>query len=257
MDTSVSCRPTIPSTEVASGVVQLIIVDDDHLFRETLALTLIDEGYEVATFSGGSAALDHLSSGGRADVVLLDWRMPGMSGLEVLRSLRCSGNTVPVLFLTRLSEEAYEETALDGGAVDFIDKSRRPSILVRRIGLIADGVRLATVGRQPGDALRLGRLDLRFDTNRASWDGKLIDFTIGEFKTIALLALRTGEHVSYREIYDLLRGKNFAAGYGDDGYRTNVRTLIKRIRRKFRTVDPECEHIHNDPGFGYRYDWLV
>ena len=123
--------------------------------------------------------------------------------------------------------------------------------------MIAEGMRLATVGRQPGDALRLGRLDLRFDINRASWDDKLIDFTIGEFKTIALLALRTGEHVSYREIYDLLRGKNFAAGYGDNGYRTNVRSLIKRIRTKFRTVDPEREHIHNDPGFGYRYDWFT
>jgi two-component system response regulator ChvI len=74
-----------------------------------------------------------------------------------------------------------------------------------------------------------------------------------EFKIVALLALRTGEDVSYREIYDLVHGKDFTSGYGDEGYRPNVRTFIKRIRRKFHDVDPGFTHIQNYPGFGYRY----
>jgi two-component system, OmpR family, response regulator ChvI len=183
--------------------------------------------------------------------------MPGMNGLEVLRTLRRSGNTTPVIFLTVLSEDIYEEAALEGGAVDFIDKSRRLSILVKRLRLIAEGARPAPEadGRQAGDVLHLGRLELRFDINRASWAGTPIDLTLTEFKIVALLALRTGEDVSYREIYDLVHGKNFVAGYGDEGYRANVRTFIKRIRKKLRDVDPEFEHIHNYAGFGYR--WLA
>ncbi len=94
---------------------------------------------------------------------------------------------------------------------------------------------------------------MRFDINRASWAGTPIDLTLTEFKIIALLALRTGEDVSYREIYDLVHGKNFVAGYGDEGYRANVRTFIKRIRKKLRDVDSEFEHIHNYAGFGYRW----
>ena len=117
----------------------------------------------------------------------------------------------------------------------------------------AHGLRRHRGGKQSTDVLRLGRLELRFDINRASWSGTLIDLTLTEFKILALLALHTGEDVSYREIYDLVHGKNFAAGYGDQGYRGNVRTFIKRIRSKFHIVDPEGEHIHNDLGFGYRW----
>jgi len=175
----------------------------------------------------------------------------------VLRSLRRAGNTTPVIFLTVLSEDIYEEAALEGGAVDFIDKSRRLSILIKRLRLIAEGSRPASDGngRQVSDVLHIGHLELRFDINRASWAGTPIDLTLTEFKIVALLALRTGEDVSYREIYDLVHGKNFVAGYGDEGYRANVRTFIKRIRKKLREVDSEFEHIHNYAGFGYR--WLA
>ncbi len=64
----------------------IVLVDDDDLFRESLGLNLLDEGYEVSSYAGGAPALEHFAAGGRADVVLLDWRMPGMNGLEVLRS---------------------------------------------------------------------------------------------------------------------------------------------------------------------------
>ena len=240
-----------------SDAIRIVIVDDDDLFRESLGLNLIDEGYEVTSFSGGQAALDHFATGGTADVLLLDWRMPGMNGLEVLRSLRRAGNTTPVIFLTVLSEDIYEQAALEGGAVDFIDKSRRLSILVKRLRLIAEGVRtaptLVTEGRQSGDVLHLGHLELRFDVNRASWSGTPIDLTLTEFKIIALLALRTGEDVSYREIYDLVHGKNFVSGHGEEGYRANVRTFVKRIRKKLHAVDPERQHIRNYARFGYRW----
>jgi two-component system response regulator ChvI len=240
-----------------SNAIRIVVGDDDDLFRETLALSLFDEGYEVTGFSGGPATLDHFASGGRAGVILLDWRMPGMNGLEVLRSLRGTGNTTPVIFLTMLSEDIYEEAALEGGAVDFIDKSRRLSILVRRLRLIAAGTPPKSNGRQSGDVLHLGRLSLRFDINRASWTGKPIDLTLTEFKIIALLALRNGEDVSYREIYDLVHGKNFVAGDGHEGYRSNVRAHFMRIRKKFRAADPEFDHIVNYTGFGYRYHWTA
>ena len=249
------------STSIASArdgqAPRIVLVDDDDLFRESLGLNLIDEGFAVTSFSSGAPALDYFASGGEADVVLLDWRMPGMNGLEVLRSLRRSGTTTPVIFLTVLSDDIYEEAALEGGAVDFIDKSRRLSILVKRLGLITEGTRppIDPDGRNVGDVLRLDRLELRFDINRANWAGHALDLTLTEFKIVALLALRTGEDVSYREIYDLVHGKNFVAGYGVEGFRANVRTFIKRIRKKFRDVDPDFEHIHNYAGFGYR--WLA
>jgi two-component system response regulator ChvI len=104
-----------------------------------------------------------------------------------------------------------------------------------------------------GDVTNLGRLELRFDINRAAWGGTTLDLTLTEFKIVALLASRTGEDVGYREIYDLVHGKDFVAGYGAEGYRANVRTFIKRIRKKFRDIDSDFDQIHNYAGYGYRW----
>lgn len=246
------------SAAAATQAARVVLVDDDDFFRESLGLNLLDEGFAVTSFSNGPAALDWFDRDGEADVVLLDWRMPGMNGLEVLRSLRERGKAVPVIFLTVLSEDIYEEAALAGGAVDFIDKSRRLPILLRRLKLITDGARPvpevpALEKRGPGDRLQLGSLELRFDISRACWNDKPLDLTLTEFKIVALMAMRAGEDVSYRELYDLVHGKDFIAGYGAEGFRANVRTFIKRIRKKFRDADPDFDHIENYAGFGYRW----
>jgi len=232
----------------------LLLVDDDDLFRESLGLNLIDEGYQVTSFTNGRDALAYFDRGGAADVVLLDWRMPILTGLDVLRRMRSAGITIPVIFLTVLSDDIYEEAALEGGAVDFIDKSRRLPILLKRLQLIAES------GRPSGDPeparaswLRLGPLTLRFDTNRAMWAERTVDLTLTEFKIVTLLAEKAGRDLGYREIYDLVHGKDFIAGHGSEGYRANVRTFIKRIRKKFREVDPGFDHIENYAGFGYRW----
>lgn len=231
----------------------LLLVDDDDLFRESLGLNLIDEGYEVTSFDNGRDALAYLQGGGGADAMLLDWRMPQLTGIEVLRHMRGSGIAIPVIFLTALSDDIYEEAALAGGAVDFIDKSRRLPILVRRLQLIAEGTRPAGDPEPRAAAIRLGRLELRFDINRARWAGQTIDLTLTEFRILSLLAEKAGQDVGYREIYDLVHGKDFVAGHGTEGYRANVRTFIKRIRRKFRDGDPGFDHIENYAGFGYRW----
>ncbi len=127
---------------------------------------------------------------------------------------------------------------------------------MKRLRLITEGTRPpvdADGRRNIGDVLHLDKLELRFDISRANWAGQPLDLTLTEFKIVALLALRTGEDVSYREIYDLVHGKDFVAGYGAEGFRANVRTFIKRIRKKFRDADPEFDHIHNYAGFGYRW----
>ena len=244
-------------TVAAASRIHMLLIDDDDEFRESLSLNLADEGFMVTTFADGPSALEHVAAGDSADVILLDWRMPGMNGLEVLRELRRRGVVTPVIFLTVLSDDIYEEAALAGGAVDFIDKSRRLSILVRRIELIAQGQRpLPDPSQQHAPTqLRLGQLELRLDTNRAFWRGSAIDLTLTEFRMLSRLALKAGEDVSYRELYDLVHGKDFQAGSGAEGYRVNVRTFMKRIRKKLRDIDPSFEEIHNYAGFGYR--WIV
>src|SRR3954464_2124891 len=115
------------------------LVDDDDLFRESLGMNLSDEGFEVVPFDRGHAALDYFADGGEADLILLDWRMPRMDGIETLRQLRARNIEVPVIFLTVLSDQIYEETALTGGALDFVEKSRSLPILLKRMQLMVRG----------------------------------------------------------------------------------------------------------------------
>ncbi len=236
---------------------RILLVDDDDLFRESLRLNLEDEGFDVIDVASGPRALAYFAGGQTADLVLLDWRMPDMDGLQVLGALDAKAVGVPVILLTVFGDPIHEEAALDGGAVDFVDKSRSFGILLKRMRLITDGAKPAPV---PGPADKgapavghFGALALSMGTKRARWNGRALGLTVTEFDVVALLAGRAGEDVSYREIYDTVRGPGFAAGYGAEGHRAAVRALIKRIRQKFRTADDSFDAIANYPGFGYRW----
>ncbi|WP_068436061.1 response regulator transcription factor [Magnetospirillum sp. XM-1] len=226
------------------------IVDDDPLFRETLAGNLGDAGYGVRAWADGEDFLEAMARDEQPDLLLLDWKMPGLNGIEVLRRMRAAQIALPVIFLTVLSDQIFEEAALLGGAVDFIEKSRSFTILERRIQLILG--RGKTTGPEAEAAtIRQGELGLDADSRRAQWRGRPVDLTVNEFAMVQALAAKAGRDISYRELYDAGRGKGFHGGAGEDGYRTNVRAAIKRIREKFKAVDPDFEQIGNYPGFGY------
>jgi two-component system response regulator ChvI len=251
--------PNANDLEVEAAVRRrIVVVDDDPLFLSTLTLNLEDAGFAVTAFTAGVAALDHLSAGGQPDAIILDWHMPEMDGLELLQRLRAQGLGAPAIFLTSLNQPIYEELALDRGAVDFVEKSRSFSIILKRLRLITDGAKPGAVAvpapaSAPAEAAPSGPLELRADSCRALWHGREVPLTLTEFHVVALLADKAGDDVSYREIYDVVRGEGFIAGIGNEGYRSNVRTMVKRIRQKFRDLDPAFDALENYPGFGYRW----
>jgi two-component system, OmpR family, response regulator ChvI len=100
-------------------------------------------------------------------------------------------------------------------------------------------------------SLTCNKLVLRPETGRALWNGVDVCLTLGEYKLIHLLVSNAGSFVTYRSLYDRLHFKGFIAGSGDDGFRANVRSAIKRIRTKFRACDPAFDEIENYTGFGY------
>ena len=236
---------------------RLLLVDDDDSFRESVGYNLDEAGFTVVDVASGQAALDLLAVDTSIALVLLDWKMPGLSGIEVLRRMRQSGLTVPVIFLTVLGNQIYEEAALQGGAVDFVEKSRSFGILLKRVTLILAGAKgepaPAVAGPAAGTVIRRGPLELHRDCCRAVWADTAVVLTVTEFKLVDFLATRVGQDVGYRELYDIVRGAGFVAGYGEDGFRSNVRAFVKRIRRKFRDVDDSFDEIESYSGFGYRW----
>jgi two-component system response regulator ChvI len=187
-----------------------------------------------------------------ADILVLDWRLPAGPGTELMRQLRERGVDLPIVFLSGLPATTYEATALDRGALDFVDKARGMAILAKRLQIVVGWTRREKSHRvRP--VLRLGALELHPELMRATWKGQDLDLTLSEFNIVYLLASHPGEYVTYRAIYDSVHGIGFIAGSGEDGFRANVRSSIKRIRNKFRAVDPRCREIENFAAVGYRW----
>lgn len=241
--------------ETKSSAIHIVFVEDDLLFRDALVRNLEDSGFEVRDFDTGEAALDYFEGGGRADVAILDWKLPGIAGIELLQKMGAKEKGIPVIFLTSLGDQVYEETALLNGASDFIEKSRSYSILLSRItGVLNRKDDLAKPElKSEGQKIVCGELTLSTDSNRAFWRDTKVDLTLAEFKIVHLLATNKDKDVPHREIYDNVRGPGFVAGDGTEGYRANVRTFIKRIRQRFREVDETFNRIQTYSGFGYRW----
>lgn len=232
--------------------VRVVLVDDDDDFREAIGGELGDEGFLVQGFGDGASMFEYFTQGGGGDVIVLDWRLPGASGLDILGQARRRGIMLPIIFLTGMPATAYESAALDGGALDFVNKSRGAAILAKRIRLILNaGKRPPEQSRQ--EIIRCGDLVLRPQVSRALWKESDVNLTVVEFNIVSLLVQSAGEYVTYRSIYDCVHHAGFIAGNGEDGYRTNVRSSIKRIRNKFRALDPDFSQIENFLAFGYRW----
>jgi len=248
---SVTSLPTDPLVDNrADGPIRLILVDDDDLYREAVGGELSDYGFEVVDFDDSQPLYDYFAAGQSADVIILDWNLPTTNGIDILPQLRRQGVMIPVIILTAMAGTNYEMTALDRGALDFIDKSRGVPVLAKRVQLIAEAAK-SPPDTPTEETLEIGELTLRPRLCRAYWRGTDVNLTVTEFNIIRRLVDNAGDHVSYRAIYDCVHHCGFIAGSGEDGYRTNVRSSVKRIRNKFRAIDPNFMEIENFPAFGY------
>jgi two-component system, OmpR family, response regulator ChvI len=184
--------------------------------------------------------------------------------IELWAAISWTAMRLPVVFLTgkfvpgnkqcvlasRESLNAYECVAFDQGAVDFIPKSRDREVLVRRLRSVIALTRSKT-DLPSQQHLACGKLLLNTEISRLFWNGVDVDLTLGEYKLVHLLVSKAGSFVTYRSLYDRLHFESFIAGSGNDGFRANVRSAIKRIRNKFRACDPAFDEIENYNGFGY------
>ena len=255
-----------PATIGQAELRRVVLVESDQYYREVLSAELLSQGFVVHAFADGMSLLGSLATAVDADLAVLDWDLPRMSGIKLLAELRQHGVKLPVVFLTgkviadnehercllapREALNADECMAFDQGAVDFISKSRDRQVLVRRLRRVVELAKPRTdVAIE--EHLACGKLLLKPESSRAHWNQVDVGLTRGEYNIVHLLASNVGSFVTYRAIYDRLRYEGFIAGSGNDGFRANVRSAIKRIRNKFRGCDPAFNEIENYSAFGY------
>jgi len=205
------------ATAPKGNALHVFLVDDDNLFREALVANLTNEGFDVDSYGSGQELLDRIGSGGVEGIsaIILDMKMPGMNGLEVMKAIRSSGVNLPVIFLTNHTSERYEKAALENGAVDFVDKTRNVSILIARVRIAAEGMKTYGDGvEKPAESADVGDLQLNVKSARACWKDKVVPLTLTQFWIVHLLATNAGDYVPYRAIYDVVHGVGFNAGDG-------------------------------------------
>ena len=233
----------------------IALVDDDRNILTSVSIALQAEGFVTRVYSDGATALKAFADN-PPDLAVFDIKMPQMDGMELLRRVREMGGSVgavPVIFLTSKDDELDEALGLAMGADDYISKPFSQRLLIARIRAILrrqDLERGQASSPEDGPEEQLierGRLTMDPARHKVLWDGKDVTLTVTEFLILEALAQRPGVVKSRNQLLDV--------AYQDDVY-VDDRTIdshIKRVRRKFRSVDPDFDAIETLYGVGYRF----
>ena len=229
-----------------SEISLIALVDDDRNIVSSVSLALESEGYRVNSYLDGAEALSGLKNM-PADLAVIDIKMPRMDGMELLAKLR-EYSSMPVIFLTSKDDELDEMLGLRMGADDYIKKPFSQKLLIERIRAL---LRRSSIDRgnkiDESDLIIRGNLILDNSRHQCTWKGEPVDLTVTEFLLIGSLASRPGFVKNRDQLMDAAYGENI---YVDD---RTIDSHIKRLRKKFKSVDPGFSNIETLYGVGYRY----
>ena len=227
----------------------IALVDDDRNILTSVSIALQAEGFATRVYSDGETALKAMLDN-PPDLAILDVKMPRMDGMELLRRLR-ERSDLPVIFLTSKADELDEALGLALGADDYVAKPFSQRLLIARIRALLRRTEQraapAASGAEATPLITRGRLVMDPARHRVTWSGGDVTLTVTEFMILEALAQRPGVVKSRNQLMDV--------AYQDDIY-VDDRTIdshIKRLRRKFRAVDPEFGAIETLYGVGYRF----
>ena len=226
----------------------ILIVEDEFAVARGIEYALQQEGYDVRIARSGEEGLEYATQQA-PDLVVLDVRLPGFDGFEVLRRLRAAGSKAPVLFLTARDDEVDKVIGLELGADDYLTKpfslrelmSRIKALLRRAYGDLAD----ATGGR----VIRFRDLVIDLERRRVSRGDRRISLTATEFEMLRHLASRPGRVYSRRELLELVR--DYESSLDQDEKTINVH--VSHLREKLEDDPFAPAFILTVRGAGYAF----
>jgi two-component system response regulator RegX3 len=223
---------------------RILVVDDDPGVVDVVAFALRSDGFEVETAGDGERALE-LAQRRPYDVMVLDLMLPRLSGTEVCRRLRASGNGVVIVMLTARDAEVDRVVGLEVGADDYVTKPFSTAELVSRIRAI---LRRREIDRVSGRATvtQVGGLRIDFARHEVRVDEAPVRLTPSEFKVLAQLAEQPERVLSRRRIMENL----WESDWVGDEHAADVH--ISNLRRKVERDPANPERIVTVRGFGYK-----
>lgn len=232
------------------GRKRVLLIEDDASIRVVVTEILRREGFEVMEASGGQVGIK-TAVAREPDIILLDWVLPDISGLEVCREVRRQGVLCPVLMLTGRSSKVDMVVGLEVGADDYITKpfdARELTARVRAHLRRSDGATAAV--RREGLVI-VGGVQIDTESRRVRIDEEEIQLTMTEFNLLALLAANAGRVLTRAQLLEKVWG------YLADVDYHSVDPHMQRLRRKLNSNESARVSLEAVPGLGYRLTPLV
>ena len=219
---------------------RILLVEDDQEQLEPLQVALTQVGHMVDGITDGETA-QWLISEKDYDLLILDWMLPGMSGVDICQEYRKMGKSAPVLMLTAKDTTTDKVTGLDAGADDY---------LVKPVDVIELLARVRALGRRSplwqGDILSLGDLHLDLSTMKVEREATLVELSVKEFQLLEYFLRHPGQVLTRNQIEQSIWE------WGTEPESNAISTLVRRLRNRLKKVDAQ-DWIETIYGKGYRF----
>lgn len=219
---------------------RIFVVDDEENIRSILKRSLEKEGFLVSQFENGRNAYESVNYE-NPDLIVLDWDMPVMSGIEFVEKIRQDGNEVPVIFLTINDKEEYRIEGLEKGADDYIGKPFSIKELITRVHVVLRRYHKNNVYEHE-KLLQDGDLVINLNSCTGKLADKDLQLTVTEFRLLEAFLSNPGQVFSRDKLLDI--------SFPEDNFSTDraIDSHIKRLRKKIG-----IERIETVYGLGYKY----
>lgn len=221
---------------------KILIVEDNTLLNRTLAFNLVSEGYEIVSSYTYHDTVNHLQSD-EFDLVLLDINLPDGNGLDICEEIRWLGHQSYIMFLTANDSVSDMLRGYEAGGADYITKPFSIAVLCKKISAVFENLERLTPQH---DLFDDGVLGIDFSQQTATLDGRPLEFTPKEYKTLALFVKNPRILLTKRQLLEKLWDND-----GDFVDEHTLTTMISRIRKKIES--DQRKYIKTTYGMGYQW----
>lgn len=228
---------------LSDSLTHILVVEDEQEIRELIALHLLRQGYRVTECSSAEEGLNELSRNNNYQLFILDWMLPGLSGVDIVEKIKAKNSQSSVLMVTAKSEPSDIVAGLEKGADDYVTKPFNPAVLIARVkALLRRGRQNATPGQDESE-VQVAGLRMNFKLYEISYNGEPLHLTPSEFKLLGALVQNQGCVLTREQLIENIQGE------GINVVGRTIDTHVFGLRKKLGGWGDNIETIR---GIGYR-----